>query len=272
VRSKSNQDATANMNRMKTKVALITGGASGIGAATASLFKEEGAIVIIGDLPSSQGAKIAEQLQASFSPLNVTKEDEWATCVKNIVQKFGRLDVLVNGAGIEGDLQDGSPGEMSLSEWRKVMAVNLDGTFLGCRAALSTMGPAKKGSIINISSIASYYPTHQSAAYGASKAGVMQLSKSVAFYGALKGGQIRCNSVHPGLIETPMLGRIFDGLRQRGEAEPRARADEFKSRIPLGGAGTPDDVAELILFLASDESKYITGSEFLMDGGWRLLR
>lgn len=260
------------MNRVKDKVALITGGASGIGAATASLLKDEGAIVIIGDLPSSQGERIAVQLQSSFCSLDISKEDDWATCVRNIVQKFGRLDVLVNGAGIEGDMQDGLPDTMSFSEWRKVMTVNLDGTFLGCRAALSQMGTAKKGSIINMSSIASYYPTNQSTAYGASKAGVTQLTKSVAFHGALNGGRIRCNSVHPGMIETPMLDRIFGGLSQRGEDEPRSRADEFKSRIPLGGSGTPEDVADLILFLASDESKYITGSEFLIDGGWRLLR
>jgi len=260
------------MDRVKDKVALITGGASGIGAATASLLKQEGAIVVIGDLPSSKGAQRAEQLQSLFCALDISKEEAWASCLGDIVQQFGRLDILVNGAGIEGQMQGGSPDEMSFSEWRKVMAVNLDGTFLGCRAALSQMGTAKKGSIINLSSIASYYPTQQSPAYGASKAGVTQLTKSVAFRGSLEGGQIRCNSVHPGLIETPMLDRIFDGLSQRGEDEPRSRADEFKSRIPLGGSGTPEDVADLILFLASDESKYITGAEFLIDGGWRLLR
>lgn len=260
------------MDRLKDMVAFITGGAGGIGAATASLFKGEGAIVIIGDLRSSQGEMIAEQLQSSFCALDTTQENEWATCVEGIVQKFGRLDVLVNCAGTEGEMLGCSPAEMSLSEWRRVMAVNLDGTFLGCRAALSQMVPAKKGSIINMSSIASYYPTHQNTAYGASKAGVAQLTKSAAFHGSLNGSRIRCNSVHPGLIETPMLDRVFGGLSQLGEAEPRSRAGEFKSRMPLGGAGTPEDVADLNLFLASDESKYITGSEFLIDGGWRLLR
>lgn len=260
------------MDRVKDKVAFITGGASGIGAATASLLKQEGAIVIIGDLSSSQGAAVAERRGFSFFPLDIAKEEEWEACGTGIVQKFGRIDILVNSAGIEGGMQGDAPDEMTYSEWRKVMAVNLDGTFLGCRAALSMMSSAKKGSIINLSSIASYYPTHQSPAYGASKSAIAQLTKSIAFRGSLNGGQIRCNSVHPGLIETPMLGRIFDELGQRGAAEPRSRVDEFKSRIPLGGSGTPEDVADLILFLASDESKYITGAEFLIDGGWRLLR
>jgi len=260
------------MNRMRGKVAVITGGAGGIGGATASLLRSQGAEVIICDLPAGDGEKIAGDLGSTFHPLDVSREDQWARCIQAIGQAFGRIDVLVNGAGIEGDLNDGSPDGMSFAQWRKVMSVNLDGTFLGCREILPVMRRRKQGSIVNLSSIASYYPTVQNAAYGASKAGVTQLTKSVAAQGALDGNRIRCNSIHPGLIETKMLDRIFDTLKQLGEGEPRARAAEFKSRIPLGGSGQPEDVANLVLFLASDESSYITGAEFLVDGGWRLLR
>jgi len=260
------------MSRMTDKVAVVTGGAGGIGAATASLMKSQGAEVIICDLHTSEGEKIAGDLRSTFHALDVSQEDQWARCLRGVEQRFGRIDVLVNGAGIEGELNEGAPDGMSLLQWRKVMSVNLDGTFLGCREVLPIMRRVKQGSIVNISSIASYYPTVQNAAYGASKAGVTQLTKSVAAQGALDGNRIRCNSIHPGLIETRMLDRIFDTLKQRGGDEPRSREDEFKSRIPLGGAGQPDDVANLALFLACDESRYITGAEFLVDGGWRLLR
>jgi len=260
------------MNRMQDKVAVITGGAGGIGASTARLMKSHGAEVVICDLPASDGEKIAGDLGTAFHALDVSREEQWARCICGIEQRFGRIDVLVNGAGIEGDLNEGAPDAMSLSQWRKVMSVNLDGTFLGCREVLPVMRRRQRGSIINIASIASYYPTVQNAAYGASKAGVTQLTKSVAAQGALDGNRIRCNSIHPGLIETRMLGRIFGTLKQRGGDEPRSRADEFKSRIPLGGSGQPEDIANLAMFLACDESRYITGAEFLVDGGWRLLR
>jgi 3(or 17)beta-hydroxysteroid dehydrogenase len=179
--------------------------------------------------------------------------------------------VLVNAAGIEGDMVHGSPESTSLAEWRRVMAVNLDGTFLGCREALPVMKRKGAGSIINISSTVAYIATPNSTAYGASKAGVMQLTKSVALHGSLDGHRVRCNSVHPGIIATRMIESISAQLAQFNNVAVEAVNQASLARIPFGEAGRPEDVAELILFLASDESRYITGSEFSIDGGWRLM-
>ena len=254
------------MGRLQGKTALVTGGAGGIGAATVSAFQREGATVIAADLPVALSDSSAD----AHVELDVSDEVQWRSVVSAITKTHGSLDVLVNAAGIEGDVITGTPETTSLAEWRRVMAVNLDGTFLGCREVLPGMRAAGHGSIVNLSSVVAYFPTLTSTAYGASKGAVTQLTKSVALFGCLEGKRIRCNSVHPGTIATRMLDSIFEQMAQRnGVTVEEARRAPFE-RIPFGAPGVPGDVADLILFLASDEAKYITGAEFVVDGGWKL--
>ena len=259
------------MTQFSEKVVLVTGGASGIGAATARLLAQRGATVFIGDLAGGNGEKIATEIGGTFLALDVTSEAAWSQAVQTILDRQGRLDVLVNAAGIVGDVVNGTIANTTLAEFRRVMSVNLDGTFLGCKESLAAMRKHGTGAIVNLASVGAYYPTTQSVAYGASKGAVTQLTKTVALAGAENGNQIRCNSVHPGKTATPMLETIFDQYRQRqaaGGVDPRPAG----RRIPLGDEGKAEDVAHLIAFLASDESGYITGGEFTVDGGWRLLR
>lgn len=259
--------------RFDGKVALVTGGARGIGAATARRLRQEGATVAIGDLPGAGGEALAQEVGAAFHPLDVTQEHDWQRVVAGLVASSGSLDVLVNAAGIVGDGVNGTLDRIPMVEWRRVMSVNLDGTFLGCREAVAAMRKTGRGgAIVNIASVASYYPTPQNIAYGASKAAVMNLTKSVAFAAVEGGHRIRCNSVHPGMIETPMFKQIVVEMAQRDSKAASAGAQLSIERMPLGAPGKPEQVAALIVFLASDEASYITGSEFSVDGGWRLLR
>lgn len=259
------------MGQFEGFVALITGGAGGIGAATARLLAQRGATVIVGDLREPENFA-AEDPHLAFLPLDVTSEQSWVSVVAHIVERYGKLDVLVNAAGIVGDVVSGTLERTTLAEWRRVMAVNLDGTFLGCREAMTAMARQGKGAIVNVSSVGSYYPTTQSVAYGASKGGVTQLTKSVALFGSQGGKRIRCNSVHPGRTDTAMLDSIVTQRAQRAGDTGSGEAQASAQRIPLGATGTPQDVANLIAFLASDEAGYITGGEFVVDGGWKLLR
>lgn len=260
------------MRRFEGKAALVSGGAKGIGAATARLLKLEGASLAIGDLPGAGGEELAEELGAVYIALNVTDEAQWKNAVEEVVSRQGALDVLVNSAGIVGDVVSGTLDKISLAEWRRVLAVNLDGTFLGCREAVAAMKATGSGAIVNVASVGAYYPTMQNVAYGASKGAVTQLTKSVALFGSQGGSRIRCNSVHPGMIATPMHHGITSQLAQRDSAAGSASVEHSIERMPLGAPGQPEDVAALIAFLASDEARYVTGAEFTVDGGWRLLR
>jgi len=259
------------MNRLTGKVALITGGAGGIGAATARRFQEEGALVTITDVAAKQGLEVAREIGCDFLALDVTDEEQWARVVRLVDESRGGIDVLVNSAGIEGDLSAGSPETTTHSEWRRVHGINLDGTFLGCRAVLPVMKRLGGGSIINISSIVAYFGSPLSAAYGSSKAAVQQLSKSVALHGSRDNKRIRCNSVHPGVIRTRMLNDIYAAIaRNLGISTREAEVASLRA-IPFGEVGEAVDVANLNLYLASDESRYVTGSEFQVDGGWHLV-
>ena len=259
------------MGRVSDKVAMITGGAGGLGGATARRMAEEGATVVICDLATDQGEALAKEIGGAFQRLDVTSEDSWRSAIGTVDGRHGRIDILVNGAGIEGDFVNGSPETTSLEQWRKVLSVNLDGTFLGCKHVLPAMKRARKGSIVNISSMASFLGTPVNVAYGASKAGVQQLTKSVAVHGSRDGMKIRCNSVHPGVIRTRMLEHIYEQIGQLANIS-KAQAEEGSLRqVPFGEVGEPDDVAWQILYLASDEAKYVTGSEFMVDGGWHLV-
>ncbi|WP_158597895.1 SDR family NAD(P)-dependent oxidoreductase [Noviherbaspirillum saxi] len=260
------------MQKFKNKVALITGGANGIGAATANLLAQQGATVIVGDLRPVEDAELMRAAGIEYVKLDVSSESDWKSVVTGVSARHGGLHILVNAAGIEGDVTSGNLERMSLDEWRRVIQVNLDGTFLGCREVMPVMRKQGGGSIVNISSLAAYYPTPYSVAYGASKGAVTQLTKSVALHGSQGGVKVRCNSVHPGLIATRMIDSIAAQLNKGMDAAAANAAQQYFDRVPLGGVGKPEDVASLIAFLASDDAAYITGAEYTVDGGSRLLR
>lgn len=247
--------------RLRGKVALISGGARGLGAAQARLFVQEGAQVVIGDILEDIGRELVKELnteggEAFFVPLDVTSEAAWQNAIKATVTRFGKLNVLVNNAGI------GAPNlgveHTPVADWDKVMAVNAKGVFLGTKYALPELRKAGGGSIINLSSQFGLVGTETSSPqYQASKGAVRLLTKATAIQYAKEG--IRANSVHPGPIATPMT--------EAARADPE-RYKTAVSRVPLGRYGRPEEVAYGVLFLASDESSFITGSELVIDGGW----
>lgn len=245
--------------RLQGKVALITGGARGMGAVEARLFAREGARVGIADILVEEGHRLEAEIaesggEAVFIKLDVTSEADWKHAVDTLVARYGKLDVLVNNAGI---YRRAMVEQTTVQDWDRVMEVNAKGVFLGTRAVIPAMRKAGGGSIVNISSIAGIVGSPYSAAYNASKGAVRILTKATAVQYAREG--IRCNSVHPGPIETDMLDLAFPDTALR---QQRA------SLTPLGRLGRPEDVAYGVLFLASDESSYMTGSELVIDGGW----
>jgi len=255
--------------RVEGKIALITGGAQGLGEAAARMLAREGAKVVITDVNAKGAAAIAESINAARKGSaialahDVTKEEQWASVIAETEKAFGGLHILVNNAGI-GLTKDFL--DVSLEEWRNVHAIDLDGVFMGCKAAIPLMAKTVKdgplgGSIVNISSISGIIAGHNMAAYNSAKAAVRHLSKSVALYCAKRATNIRSNSVHPVFIATPIL----DGLVGRyGKEEAYAK---LARQVPLGKIGEPDDIAYAILYLASDESKFVTGAELKVDGG-----
>jgi cyclopentanol dehydrogenase len=246
--------------RLSDKVALISGGARGMGAVEAQLFAREGAKVVLGDVLEIEGKKVEEQIraaggEATFVRLDVTSEGDWAQAVATAERLYGRLHVLVNNAGIGGGRRI---EDTTLAEWERTMAVNSTGVFLGTRAAIPVMRRAGGGSIVNISSQLGLVGTdHSSPQYQASKGAVRLLTKATAIQYAKDG--IRANSVHPGPIVTPMT--------EARRADPEVYRT-MVSRIPLGRYGQPEEVALGVLYLASDESAFVTGSELVIDGGW----
>lgn len=248
--------------RVEGKVALVTGAASGLGKAMVAMLVREGARVAVTDRNEPGAKAVADSLgeAARVWKLDVTQEADWQRVVNETLSAFGRLDVVVNNAGI-GVVKDIE--HLSLEEWRLVHAVNLDGVFLGCKHAIRGMRQCgAKGSIINISSVAGLVGVDNLPAYNSSKGGVRLLTKSVALHCARKGYGIRCNSVHPTFIDTPMV----DGLAS-SMGDVAAGKAKLARMIPLGHIGEPDDIAYAVLYLASDESKLMTGSELVVDGG-----
>lgn len=250
-------------DRLVGKVAIVTGGASGIGEACARRFAAEGARVVVTDLQVDKGSAVAAAVGGCFMAHEVSDEDQWRQVIAQTLHLEGRLDILVNNAGIIGG---GDVETCDLENWNRVLAVNVTGTMLGCKHAIPAMkanpgGPM--GSIINISSMAGYVGLPGAVAYTASKGAVRLLTKSVAVHCARSYKTIRCNSLHPGAIDTPLNQAAFDA-----SGDPAAMRALFDTLQPVGRMATPDEMAACALFLASDDASFVTGSELLADGGW----
>jgi len=247
------------MGRLDGKVALISGGARGQGETEAKLFCREGATVVFGDVLDDEGHKVEAEIRAAggeamYVHLNVTSESDWRAAVDTVVQKYGKLDILVNNAGI---LIRKGIEETTEDDWDRIMAVNVKGVFMGTKYALPALRQAGGGSIINISSTAGLVGSpYGSAAYTATKGAVRLFTKATATQHAKD--KIRCNSVHPGPIDTEMMRDVL--------GDPTLREERLQ-RIPLGRAGKAEDVAYGVLYLASDEASFVTGSELVIDGG-----
>jgi len=249
------------MQRLKGKTCVVTGAARGIGRAISEAFHSEGATVVVTDKDLAAAEAFASSLGCRAERLDVRKEEDWS----NLENCLPSVDVVVNNAGITGFEESAGPHDpehSSLEDWRAVHRVNLDGTFLGCRYALRAMRQNGRGSIVNISSRSGLVGVPLAAAYASSKAAIRNHTKSVALYCAQQGWKIRCNSIHPGAILTPMWDPML------GEGEDRvSRMVALSADIPLKRFGAPEEVAALVVLLASDDATFITGAELSIDGG-----
>ncbi len=248
------------MGRVEGKVAIVTGAASGLGAADARLLAEEGASVVLTDINVEAGESLAKEIGGHFFEQDVSDEPTWQRLVAETVDRWGGLDVLVNNAGIAviADIEKTTP-----EIWRRTLAVHLDGTFFGCHHALPAMAASGGGSLINMSSTAALVGIAPYLAYSAAKGGIRSMTKSIAAHCRARRNGVRCNSVHPGSIDTPMVHAALSGL---GGPKPEGERFSDKVRRDLG-LGEPRDVAQLVLFLASDDSKHISGAEMVIDNG-----
>jgi len=251
------------MDRVKGKVAIVTGAAGGLGKAHALLLSKEGAKVVVTDTNEAQGKRVAEEIkkgggEAIFIKHDVSSEKEWEKVIRETLERFGKLDILVNNAGVNlwKKIED-----TSLDEWQWLMSINLNGVFLGTKYAIGAMKKNGGGSIINISSVAGIVGTLDTSAYHASKGGVRIFTKAAALECSKAGYNynIRVNSVHPGVIKTAMVEGLLNDEEKMKDA---------LSWHPIGHFGEPEDIAYGVLYLASDESKFVTGAELVIDGGW----
>lgn len=252
------------MGRVNDKVALVTGAAQGLGAAIAALLASEGAKVACSDVNTDGVRNEVRRINERFPgraiaiQQDVTDAKRWANVLDEVAEAFAGLNILVNNAGI-GSVA--SIEDESFEQWRRVHDTNLDSVFLGCKLALPLMAKSGGGSIVNVASISGVIASHNLAAYNSSKAAVRHLSKSVALHCARRRNNVRCNSVHPAFIDTPIL----DGMA--GEHGREETLKKLARQIPLGHVGEPDDVAYAVLYLASDEARFVTGTEIRIDGG-----
>ncbi len=253
--------------RVQGKKAMVTGAAQGLGAAQAAMLAREGAKVLLADINAEGAAEQAAKINAELGEgtafsirLDVTKEDEWVAAVEYAADKLGGLSVLVNnaGVGVRGNIET-----CTLEDWHRGFAINVDSVFLGCQKALPLLKDNQPGSIINISSIAGLIASDTMPGYNASKAAVWMLTKSVALYCAKMGWDIRCNSVHPTFVDTPIL----DGIVASSGKAKDVIMGKLGRQIPLGRIGEPNEIASGVLYLASDESRFMTGAELKLDGG-----
>ncbi len=247
--------------RLKDKGAFVTGGASGLGRAIAERFVREGAKVVLADVDEDVGLDASAALgsAAHFVSLDVTDEDDWRHALMEAEAWLGALHILVNSAGI---LFFENVERTNLEDWRRMMAVNLDGVFLGCKHGIAPIERAGGGAIINMSSVSGIVGGGNLAAYNASKGGVRMLTKSVALHCARKKTGVRCNSIHPAFVKTPMVDDFVAGTKN-----PERTKAALSDQVPLDRIGTPEEVAAMAVYLASDEAAFVTGSEMIIDGG-----
>jgi len=246
------------MNRVAGKVAIVTGAASGLGLADAELLAAEGAKVVLTDINEEAGRTVAQAIgeDVYFIKHDVTQENEWLTVISKTVKKFGGLDILVNNAGI---VVMATPEETTIEQFRMANAVMSEGVFFGCKHAIPAMKETGGGSIINMSSVASHLGYPIFFAYSAAKGAVRAMTKSIAVHCQTEGYGIRCNSIHAGAIETPMI--------QLAEGRPGQPREVPDGVLTADAVGAPSDVANMVLYLASDESRFVTGAELLIDNG-----
>ena len=248
------------MGRVEGKVVVVTGAASGLGAADARLLAAQGAKVVMTDINETTGTAIAKQIDATFVRQDVVDEAGWARLVADVVRRYGRLDGLVNNAGIAiaQNIEN-----TTTETWRRTLAIHLDATFFGCKYAIEAMKNTGGGSIVNMSSTAALVGIANFLAYSAAKGGIRSMTKSIAIHCRTQNYRIRCNSVHPGSISTPMVHAALEtlsGLKLMEQPDPEA------TRVQMG-IGEPNDVAYMVLYLISDESKHITGAQMVVDNG-----
>lgn len=254
------------MPRLEGKVALVTGGGAGLGLAIAERLSGEGAAVAISDIDAG-AEEVATAKGWLFIAHDVSCEEDWDRAMATLASELGPLGILVNNAGIVDTRTQDTPETLSLADWRRLFSVNVDGVFLGCQAGIKAMRETGRGSIINMSSIAGLRASPYAVGYGATKAAIRHLTRSVAQYCAEQGLAVRCNSVHPGSVRT----RLFDDwLETQASARSMAveqLAAEAADRVPMGALVEPEDVAAAVAYLASDESRLVTGTQMLVDGG-----
>jgi len=256
------------MNRVKDKVALVTGARRGLGAAIAAMLAREGARVVLSDRKAEGSEEVMHAIaaaggEATFMVHDVTSAESWDNTIAATIERYGGLDILVNNAGVGAGK---NIEEVTLEEWRWVMGINLEGAMLGTQRAIAAMKQRGGGAIVNISSIEGLVGDSRMVAYDASKAGIVLLSRSAALHCAKMKYNIRVNTVHPGFIDTKMVRGFLASIAEGGDVDAARRA--LEARHPLGHLGEPDDVAYAVLYLASDESKFATGSELVIDGGY----
>jgi len=264
----------AQVGRVAGKRILVTGGAGGLGAACARRLSDEGAVVIIADLLDDAGGQLAQEVGGHYRRLDVTSEEEWSAFSLGLKRDFGGLDGLVNNAGIASSRGGEDIESITLEDLHRIFAVNVDGTVLGCKYGIPLMVEGASGgvpgSIVNLSSIAALIPASFLVAYGASKATVAHITRSVAMHCAERGYGIRCNSLHPGIVRTAMMNGIIDRVgRERNLGAEQAGA-MFEGQVPLGRPQEPEDIANAALFLLADESRFMTGIQLIVDGGMML--
>jgi len=254
------------MNRLDGKIAFISGGARGIGGATAKLMAAAGAKVAIGDVLDEPGRKLAREIDALYVHLDVTQEASWAAAMDATLGKYGRLDVLVNNAGI---FNGKGVEEAALGEWNRLVAVNLTGVVLGTRAALPHLKKSGNAAIVNLASVAGLVGSQLDPLYSLTKGGVTLFTKSTALEFGRKGYKIRVNSIHPGVIDTDMGQQTFaTRARALGTNDTEATRRASTAMHPIGRLGLADDIARGIVFLASDDAGFMTGSGLVVDGGY----
>ncbi len=260
------------MTRVQSKIAVVTGGASGIGRATATLLSEEGATVVIADINSSLGKATAAEIPgAVFVEHDAGEETSWQDLAREVIERYGHMDILVNNAaitGVEGPIAD--PETTSVANWRAIQRVNLEGVFLGCKTAIAVMKVRGGGAIVNVSSSGAIIPSPMNTPYGAAKAGVLNLTITVAIHCAVKGYGIRCNAVLPGGTRTPMMANLIDSLDKAAQIKSSVPAAAFtKGSAAFGRLAEPRELANAIVFLASDDASFVNAELFVVDGGLR---